>query len=501
MDRAVYRALWLLVLTTLVGCVSPVGGRKTFCVTCPPGHALATANLLERGVIAVDAPLLAADTAIHAYPTGPHECYYRLLTPCECQYEAAAHANTAYLIDVERQLAIASIPPRPQSRMARGLRVHQQVLALRAAQVRNEAAGQALEVFYQLAAAEATIEVIDRTRAHVRDLLNYVHELQVQGIPSTLTVSELRSRELEALSRRAELEWTIAQLNGRLCLLVGWDLNSEARIWPQTDLVVVHEPIDVGAAVETGLRSRAELMTLRLLSSTLDEATLPLVRGALQTQDATLGNVTSGSERLSQLLRPARGEDELRARRAQLDALLVEKQRELAVAIHAAVGAVEMKRDQAFLTKQRLELARQRLRDLQQLRAAGQATPLEIFSQEGLILQIEAELVQSAAAWRLAEVELRELLGVLAWECSCGHCRCDSGDFEGAVVGQPLPIPAELEESLPAADEESHDADSLEAEPPAPPLAAPMSVHERGANNLVDFFSRKLSSRDENRPR
>jgi hypothetical protein len=404
-------------LAAIVGCVHPTGGKKGICIPCPPGCAWVEADLLERGIVSADVPLLPGETQAPLPPPVRDAATYRLLAAEECQCTAAAYAVTAYLVDVERQLAIASTPPRPQSLMARGLRVHRQVLALRSAQIRNDAAGAALEAYYQLAAAEASIDVVDRSRHHVRQLAGYLAELEQGGLPSPLNRHELHQQELELLSRRAELEWTISRLNGRLRLLMGWCLEGSVRIWPGTDLIVVREPIDIGAAVATGLSSRADLATLRLLSATLDRPTLPLVRGALQTQDATLGNVTSGSERLLQLLRPARGEDEMRARRAQLSALLAEKERELAVGIHAAAGAVEMQRDQAVLTRRALETARARHSDLRRLRDVGQATPFDVAAQEGKVLEAESALVQATAEWRLAEVKLRQVMGILALEC------------------------------------------------------------------------------------
>jgi hypothetical protein len=200
------------------------------------------------------------------------------------------------------------------------------------------------------------------------------------------------------------------------------------------------------------------------LSATLDKPTLPLVRGALQTQDATLGNVTSGSERLLQLLRPARGEDEMRARRAQLSALLAAKERELAVGIHALVGAVEMNRDQAVFARRALESSRGRQSELRQLRDAGQATPFEVATQEGKTLEAEGALIQAVVEWRLAEVKLRKEMGVLGWEC-CGY----GGPEVSLVDVAPLEeVPAEAPQELP-----SPEAGPLPPSFPPPSAAIP----------------------------
>jgi hypothetical protein len=414
---AIRRFAALAAVLVVAGCAHPTGGRKGICIPCFPGCTSVESNLLERGTINADVPLLSGEAMAPLPVPMADVATYRLLAAEECQCTAAAYAVTAYLVDVERQLALASMPARPNSLVARGLRVHQQVLALRAAQIRNEAAGDALDAFYQLAGAEASADVVDRSRLHVRQLIHYVSELEGGGLPSPLNRHDLQQQELELLSRRAELEWNISRLNGKLRLLMGWCLDGSVRIWPRTDLIVVREPIDVHAAVATGMASRADLATLRLLYATLDRPTLPLVRGALQTQDATLGNVTSGSARLLQLFRPARGQDEMRARRAQLSALLAEKERELAVGIHALVGAVEMHRDQAVFARRTLEISRIRLAELQQLRSAGQATQFEVSAQEGKVLEAEGALVQSAAEWRLAEVKLRREMGILAQEC------------------------------------------------------------------------------------
>jgi hypothetical protein len=377
-------------------------------------------NLPERGILLPDAPLARAEQALSpplpAPPAGP----YVLMSAAEAQCRAAQRAVTAHLIDVERELALASMPARSESRIARGLRVHQQLLALRAAQVRNDAAGDALETFYQLAGAEASVAALDRSLAHLRSTLGFLDELRGQGVQPPAEESELRRQELELLSRRAELEWTISRLNGQLRLLTGLCLEGPVRIWPDADLIVTREPVDGAQAVGTAFSSRADLAILRLLSANLEEATMPLVRGALQTRDATLGNVTSGFDRLGQLLRPARGEHEMAARRAQLSALLAESERELTAAVYSAAGAVELRQDQAMLAKISLERARQRLGELRQMRDIGQATPFDVAAGEGEVLEAESLLAQRAAEWRIAQTNLRRAMGVLAWECGFG---------------------------------------------------------------------------------
>ncbi len=420
MVGTVIRRLLLAGCLALTGCAFPTGGKSTFCLPCSPPTWQVEANLYHRGIFTADAPPPELNT-VGAEPMNP--AGYRILTAEECQCLAVEHATTAHLVDIERQLAIASTPPRPQSRMARGLRVHRRLLELRAAQIRNDAAGQALETYYQLAAAEAMADILARTSAHLNQMMGRIVELRTQGLQPPLDELELRRQEIDLLRRQAELDWTIAQLNGQLRLLLGWDINGPVRAWPQADFIVTETPVNVEAAVQAGLSSRPDLATLRLLDATLDEATIPVVRGALQTQDASLGNVTSGFERLGQLLRPARGDDELAARRAQLRVLLAEKERELVVGVVTAAGAVEMRRDQAQLAKLAFDNAVLRLRDLQQLRNIGQATPADVSAQEGEVLEAEGEFLQAVAQWRLAEVKLRQTLGVLVWEC-IDHAAC-----------------------------------------------------------------------------
>lgn len=411
------RVCLVLAAATVTGCASLGGTGQPFRPPCFPACAAPEPNLPERGVLMADAPLIGAELSAAPLRTSPAQGRYVLMTAEECQCLAVERAVTAHLVDIERQLALASVPPRPDSRMSRGLRVQQQLLGLRATQIRNDAAGEALEAFYQLAAAEASLDVLDKSLAHARTMVGYLDELRRQGLPAPARDSELHQQELDLMGRRAELEWTVTQLNGRLRLLVGLCLEGSVRIWPNADLIVGGEGLDAHQAVHAGLASRADLAILRLLSATLDEATLPIVRGALQSRDAALGNVTSGSAPLERLLQPARGEDELQARRAQLSALLVESERELIVTIQAAAGAVEMRRDQAMLAKRSLEIARERLGELQQLRGVGQATPFDVAAQEGEVLEAERHLVQKAAEWRIAQVQLRRAIGVLAHEC------------------------------------------------------------------------------------
>ena len=206
-------------------------------------------------------------TALASYQTPadglPPSGSYRVLKAFDAQCAAAAHCPLANALAEESRIVASQAGMLHASQ--RSANVRRQALAYRAADERNHAAGQALEVFYLLAEAEANRDVLARSKAQVDAMLDEVRDLQSRGIRVEKGAAEFRRQQLELLDRQAELRspWpkpTAACGNS-------WASSSEETtpIWPEADWKVTVEPIDANAAVSDGLCRRADLNLLRMM--------------------------------------------------------------------------------------------------------------------------------------------------------------------------------------------------------------------------------------------
>lgn len=342
--------------------------------------------------------------------------YWRL-TPDECACRAAQKTPIAGLIELEKQIVAGrkSHTGADQSQL-----LQQTLLSLRATDLRNQAAGQALELYYKLVEVESGRDAAARSIRLVDAAIKDLTELQRRGLTIDVDEFDLKQQRLELVERQQELARKSDEINRQLKLLLD-AAGIGPPIWPGLKLRVVFGPLDAEAAVTTGVETRADLTMLRLLAATVDAKALATARSALRQRESSLGNQSATLRDMLQILQSKRGERELRIRQRQLAALLETHYKTVSAEIRGSAAQVLARREQIRLSKRKLDQRRRRLSDLKKQQRVGGATIFDIFRERMEIIRVESELMKHVVAWKIAQSNLKQAQGLLAEECGFGR--------------------------------------------------------------------------------
>jgi hypothetical protein len=362
-------------------------------------------------------PKVPADPSEQAdEPLAPQSRYWRL-PPEECACRAAANAPIADLIEMEKEL-VASRESRKGPDQAQILQ--QTLLSLRATDIRNQVAGQALELYYKLVEVEAGRDAIRKSIQLVEKAMKDLAELRDRGLSIEVDSFDLKQQRLELIERQHELVLKSKEINRQLKLLLN-ALGIDPPIWPDLKVSVVFEHLDADSAVALGAETRADLTMLRLLSGAVDSSALSTARSALRQREGSLGNQSPTIRDMLQILSSKRGQRESRIRQRQLATLLSTQYKTVATEIRGGVAEVGARQGQIRVSKLKLDQRRQRLAELQQQQQAGGATAFDIFQERLEIVRVESELMKHVVAWKIAQVKLKKAQGILAEECGYGR--------------------------------------------------------------------------------
>jgi hypothetical protein len=377
-------------------------------------------------------------------PFEPDE--YLVLDAGQVQCCAAANASLAAAAQTESDMAGSGCRQSAQRDLKR------KILRYREVDERNRDAARALEAFYLLAEAEINGDVLQRSLTEAAKTLDFFDQLEREGleIEAEQQRNEAFGQRVELLDRRAELEKNLRELDGQLRQLLGLSSDNCTPIWPAADLTVTAEPIDVDAAVSLGLAQRADIGLLCTLIESLDPSTLTVVRSAMGQIDGLLG--TSGpAGRLRMLLARRAIRDEVETRRHQLCQLLADRQRAAVEEIRQAAYTVETRLEQIVIAGENARHQRERAEALRQRRGVPDGpTAFDIQAAELQAIRAESDAVHQVIAWRIALVKLKEVQGLLAYECGydlppCGCCAatlCESCGPD-CQLGIDDPIPSD----------------------------------------------------------
>lgn len=388
-------------------------------------------------------------------PAGAGLVYYAL-TPPECQCRAVEASSLGNLLASEGPAQQAAVKGRRQP----GDRGRTLVLAASSDEARNLSAAKALAIYYALAEGEARLDLSDQALAELDDVLAKIGQMRQQGLEIPVDPSELERKRTELESERAELELAIARGNHELFRSLDLDVRDRrARIWPQTELRVDAVPLDEDLEIEIGLATRPEIRVLRLLARLPPSESVAATKMLLGGLNPMLGGASAMPLRLVQLVFAAKHlEAEAPARRRQLAELRQRRELELADEIRQAVEAIETRTQRAILAKENLESCRRLVADTEKKQPISKATFVDLATSRLKLIEAESAAVSAAVAWQGAVLQLRQLQGRLAEECSLGP-----GGWCGAVSGGPSeqiipPPPADVQEPLPSVVEELPDA-------------------------------------------
>jgi hypothetical protein len=368
----------------------------------------------ERGIVSPDVSAVRSYTELE--PPGISQtlleapAHYQSLTAEECRARAAKHAVLANLLDAERDAISSSACVDPC-----GTELRSDLLALRAEDERNRAAGTALELFFRLAEAEAGRDSVRRSLSHVEQSLNDIAELRRQGLPINVDATALERQRLELRERGELAARSLSELNLQLSRLIGIDADMPAPIWPVIEWRVEYAAIDVEEAIRVGLATRADLAIVRRLDGSLGPGTLPAARGTLMQVDPMLGQPSVPTGRLLGLRGGAPNDGaEAASRQGQVSLLRADRERATADEIRQAAFTVQSRYREIALAKDTLTSWNGRLSDLRKRREAGNVNPFEIRAAEAEIVAAENELIGRVVAWKISQVKLEQAQGLLS---------------------------------------------------------------------------------------
>ena len=139
------------------------------------------------------------------------------------------------------------------------------LLELRAADLRNKAAGAALEAFYQLAALEARRHYLDMAideTAKSLERAENLHEADLT-VPTSIATSWAPSSPSSKTSGCSSTYLRL-QLNGQLQKLIGCPVSEQNFFWPQVDWTPDMTPLDADAELAWALPQRYDLRAIGL---------------------------------------------------------------------------------------------------------------------------------------------------------------------------------------------------------------------------------------------
>jgi outer membrane protein TolC len=293
-------------------------------------------------------------------------------------------------------------------------------------EARNKSAGDALRLFWGLAEAENSRPILRDSRTESDHTVRDLDELLKRGLIVPVDATLIRSQSLSLKDRDLELNLTVERLNEQLKPLVDLDTSDPSwHIWPETELKLIVEPIDLDAAVAEGLQLRPELRMLRMLSANLDKDTLSAARRALGSINGALGNSESGCcaclAALTKLVaccdscEVATRSRQLAQYRADREAAVTAEIRQGAHAVVTAAARVAVAEDQ-------MQLRSTNAKNLESKLPSGGSNAFELHRARLDLLDARREVVAQLIAWETARVELRQAQGKLVDECRGGAC-------------------------------------------------------------------------------
>lgn len=416
-------------LATLNGCRCPSGGcvPRTPCMPCMP---------LPGEVDATPPDLVALECEnCELIPLPSPAETYLLLDAGACQCGAATNAPTANMVELERHWAKVIIECDTRA-VQENYCLDRDLLALHAAEIRNETAAAALKAFYQLGGLEAKKHYLQMAVDETAKTLQRIENLREKevAVPDGLDYGTVQSRLHELRDQQFQLEYSRIQLNGQLQKLVGCPINEHTFYWPQIIWQVDLTPVDVEAELAHGMATRTDLQGLELLLCNFDRTTLPVARAVLAYADETVGTVEprSGLIHVARCLGCNKSEVPIRCRQL---AIFYEDTEKLATAeLKGAAYKIILQQQRAAAAQQIVERLRANVDELTKKREVENIAVFEISSARGDLFEAEVSLIDQVVELELAKVELRRAQGELARQCGFCPRLCLEGCCDGACM-------------------------------------------------------------------
>jgi hypothetical protein len=329
------------------------------------------------------------DSQVSLASFAPPSAEYLSITPALVRKEARERASLAALLQ----------PDSTSSELAGHL----------AAEARLRATTTAMTQFYQLADAEARIEIVRESVVVLDKLRETVREAKAKQLRLPIEPEELERRRVELLATLSQAELGAKLLDIDLKRRIGLSDKTLTRLRPAELPMLSTEPFDVEASINKALETRPDLLALRKAYQVLSPENLPTIRDVLTSYGSTLPPVAR--RRLDRSLEHSSGAEaslfaELGLRRQQLFDLIGERERQAADEIRAASASLESQTQQVGLARTRLELA-----DAKRKSVAGQG-PLFEAPAELEHLRARADLIAAVMVHHQAKNRRDAAVGV-----------------------------------------------------------------------------------------
>jgi outer membrane protein TolC len=348
-----------------------------------------------------------------------------------CQCLAAKHAPLADGLDAQRrQLEEKKVKKTclREDKSAKQRAFQESMLLYSALEIRDQAAGTALEWYFQLAGAEAKSDLLNESLKEGRKTLQGIEGLKKQGLRLPAPIEEYQRQVVELQLQESQNQLAIEQLNSKLRQAIGQD-SKVGRILPDPSTPLgMESPPDVEAAVKLGLQQRPQLLLLRSMIDNLDRDTLGSARSFLQVLSPLLAMSSPGPsckllKILGRILHIQPGqEDEVDRIRAQLTDYLHERERTVEAEIREAVYEIRAHRQATILARQAADSWEERIRNLEKQRAEGIRGVAELSKTNLDWYKARGEVVKEYIGWKIAVVKLKLAQGILPTECGYTEC-------------------------------------------------------------------------------
>jgi hypothetical protein len=380
---------------------------------CPPKPPAAQLPVGPRPATGADVSALPTETTgrLHARPGQYHQ-----LTAYDCR--ALAVRNAPFADDLDRHPDNTSPdcpllhPLKPSSSEAEIGRI---VRGHAADDSRNRAAGEALEQFYQLAQAEGQYDQLVLAHDELWAQFTAAEEALRRGLSDRAGVDTLRVQVFDTDAQLAKLEAGIGALNAALRARLELDPADQLPIWPDDPLRVRPDDVEPDQAVRTGLYYRPDLNLLRALLSDNGRAANDLAQ-ALLTQVSPLLARLKSNPLVGLLAMPTNARERRETTRCQVESMLAARERQAEAEIRAGILTLRGHRAAATAKAAEIHRLKTRLQEVEKRAAAGQQVTAELSKAKLDLMKARGELVKAAAEWNIAEVKLRQAMGLLVRE-------------------------------------------------------------------------------------
>jgi outer membrane protein TolC len=345
------------------------------------------------------------------------------------------NAEAANVLQQERNDQRRNANHSPNASGAQRRQLYETLTGYAEEELRNRRAGDALEAYSRLAEAEGRADLLREVLTELQAVVERARDLQKRGVLGPEAAEAAQRRWAESRGDQVEVDVVIDKLNGQLKGMDGLacDVEPDYRIWPTDPLLVTGEDPDPGRCVAEGLARRADLNLLRALRAGLDARTLAVATQALSTISPLLGGPAGGCKWLTDLaaeVLPCLKKGAVETVRAQVDALLLARERQAAQEITTAARLVAARRVEAGLASLRADLAGRKVKDLEERLNKGENVRTELTTARLDALKDRGEQVHAAANFMVARARLKQAMGLLA-ECPAPHSPAPAGTPPG----------------------------------------------------------------------